>query len=166
MKTPDQVKDSVTKLEAKLIKQLEDHKEKMRKELCDYIVAKFKEVSYAEQELSLRSKATEHKYSDGTSRVFGSYSPCIRFAQIGMVKERTTDEVRRLTGEWYTGVRHYYVEKPRRYVKGEYDSPVRWKIDEDCTLSYDKLMEIAVCLAHYQGRVGCHTSWNFLYDHD
>ena len=156
MKSPNEISRNLEALEAKLNRQLQEYKDNAKADLIEYIIARFKEVSYAEQALSLFSKADKSRL-DGL--VFGSSSPCRHFYLIGMQKVESPAEIRQAGGPFYTGERKYYVEKQRQYRKSDWEGKFRWCLDDTCELTYDQLMEIALCLKEYQHPVYAHSAF-------
>ena len=138
----------------------------VKAELVEHIIARFKEVSYREQPLSLMSKYGSTTWSDG-SLSSGSEKPCKHFSVFGMKKVVSESIEDRRNGRYYTGEKKYYVEKPRRYYTGEMDKKHVWRLTPDVDLPLERLFEIADCLDTYHGMVFTDSHWNgWSYDID
>ena len=171
-KTTDAIERVAKAIEAfneSVAKAREELENMLRAELIAYIIARFNEVSYAKQPLHLKSKTREHpwKDNDGNVVLFGTDNPCKHWDVMGIKKTENSKEEYERTGQFYSGEIRYYVERNRKYRPSDDFKKSVFRIDKDCQLGCDELMEIAMCLKGYHRNVHMDSNWNgWYYDRD
>lgn len=138
---------ALEKFEARVARERAELENQLKQELIEYIVKRFSEVAYRMQPLSLKSETKEWPGPGGEKpHVSGTDNPSKRFSVMG-IKKAADGEIR------------FYVEKRRWWTSYEKFEENVYRIDKDCQLRYDSLVDIATALKGYHSPVYMDGNW-------